>query len=187
MNMQALMQQAQKMQREMEKAQKDLEAKEFEIISAGGGIKVIITGKKLIKNIEIDEDSQELGVYVTGKHQVNAFDMYACCWPGCLSVIYNVDKIGLIQIQDVRKNNDTALWLRVIEKTNCYLFPKMLGQYRRRRGSITPPSIKNRILWHYRLFRDAEHLGKVMSIILMLMNIVGNSYKKLFYVKKYSK
>ena len=56
MNMQALMQQAQKMQREMEKAQKDLEAKEFEIISAGGGIKVIITGKKLVKNIEIDED-----------------------------------------------------------------------------------------------------------------------------------
>ena len=56
MNMQQLMQQAQKMQREMEKAQKDLEAKEFEIISAGGGIKVIITGKKLIKNIEIDED-----------------------------------------------------------------------------------------------------------------------------------
>ena len=56
MTMQALMQQAQKMQREMEKAQKDLEAKEFEIISAGGGIKVIITGKKLIKNIEIDED-----------------------------------------------------------------------------------------------------------------------------------
>ena len=56
MNMQALMQQAQKMQREMEKAQKDLEAKEFEIISAGGGIKVTITGKKLVKNIEIDED-----------------------------------------------------------------------------------------------------------------------------------
>ena len=56
MNMNALMQQAQRMQREMEKAQKDLEAKEFDIISAGGGIKVTITGKKLIKNIEIDED-----------------------------------------------------------------------------------------------------------------------------------
>lgn len=56
MNMQALMQQAQKMQREMEKAQKDLEAKEFEIVSAGGGIKVIITGGKVVKSIEIDED-----------------------------------------------------------------------------------------------------------------------------------
>ena len=56
MNMQALMQQAQRMQREMEKAQKDLEAKEFEIVSAGGGIKVTISGAKVIKNIEIDED-----------------------------------------------------------------------------------------------------------------------------------
>ena len=56
MNINALMQQAQKMQREMEKAQKNLEAKEFEIVSAGGGIKVTITGKKMIKNIEIDED-----------------------------------------------------------------------------------------------------------------------------------
>ena len=56
MNMQQLMQQAQKMQREMEKAQKDLEAKEFEIVSAGGGIKVTITGSKVVKNIEIDED-----------------------------------------------------------------------------------------------------------------------------------
>ena len=56
MNMQALMQQAQRMQREMEKAQKDLEAKEFEIVSAGGGIKITITGAKVVKNIEIDED-----------------------------------------------------------------------------------------------------------------------------------
>ena len=56
MNMQALMQQAQKMQRKKKKAQKDLEAKEFEIVSAGGGIKVIITGGKIVKSIEIDED-----------------------------------------------------------------------------------------------------------------------------------
>ena len=56
MNMQALMHQAQKMQREMEKAQKELQAKEFEIVSAGGGIKIIITGGKVVKSISIDED-----------------------------------------------------------------------------------------------------------------------------------
>ena len=56
MNMNALMQQAQKMQREMEKAQKDLEAKVFDVVSAGGGIKVSISGAKEIKSIEIDED-----------------------------------------------------------------------------------------------------------------------------------
>ena len=56
MNMQALMQQAQKMQREMEKAQKELEAKEFEVTSAGGAIKVTITGAKKVKAINIDND-----------------------------------------------------------------------------------------------------------------------------------
>ena len=56
MNMNALMQQAQKMQREMEKAQKDLEAKEFEVVSAGGGIKIVITGAKVVKSIELDKD-----------------------------------------------------------------------------------------------------------------------------------
>ena len=56
MNMNALMQQAQKMQREMEKAQKDLVAKEFEVVSAGGGIKVVITGAKEIKSIDLDKD-----------------------------------------------------------------------------------------------------------------------------------
>lgn len=56
MNMQALMQQAQKMQKEMERQQKELEAKEFEIISAGGGIKVVISGAKEIKSIDIDKE-----------------------------------------------------------------------------------------------------------------------------------
>ena len=56
MNMNALMQQAQKMQKEMEKAQQELEAKEFEVVSAGGGIKVVITGAKNIKSIDIDKD-----------------------------------------------------------------------------------------------------------------------------------
>lgn len=136
--------------------------------------------------IEIDEDSQELGVYVTGKHQVNKFDMYACCWPGCLSVMYNAEKIGLIQIRDVKKNNDSAMWLRIIQHTNCYLLPKQLGLYRRRRGSITPPSIKARILWHYRLFRDAELMSCIGSFIWMCINILGNSYKKILYIKRYN-
>ena len=37
---------------------------------------------------EIDESSKPLGVYVSGKDHVRPFDMKACCWPGCLSVMY---------------------------------------------------------------------------------------------------
>lgn len=56
MNMNVLMQQAQKMQREMEKAQKELEAKTFEVVSAGGGIKVTISGSKKVLSIDIDSE-----------------------------------------------------------------------------------------------------------------------------------
>lgn len=56
MDMRALMQQATRMQQEMEKQQKELEAKDFTITSAGGGITVVITGAKVIKSIDIDED-----------------------------------------------------------------------------------------------------------------------------------
>ena len=126
----------------------------------------------------------EIGVTVSGIKRVGKFGMYACCWPGCLSVMYDQKKIGVIQINDIRKNNDTAMWLKVIQKSNCYLLKETLAKYRRRKGSITPPSIKDRILWHYRLFRDAEELNKVSSFIWMIINIVGNSYKKVFYISR---
>ena len=71
MNMQALMQQAQRMHREMEKAQKDLEAKEFEIVSAGGGIKIVIQGTKEIKSIDIDQDMIVVAVNEAIAHVIN--------------------------------------------------------------------------------------------------------------------
>ena len=134
---------------------------------------------------EISESGEDLGVYVSGKKSVGKFGMYACCWPGCLAVMYDARKIGLIQINDVKKNNDTAMWLKVIRKANCYLLKENLARYRRRKGSITPPSLKARILWHYRLFRDAEEMNPVLSVFWMCMNMVGNLYKKVFFVRKF--
>ena len=133
---------------------------------------------------EISEAGEPLGVYVSGKRRVGKFDMFACCWPGCLAVMYDTTRIGLIQINDVRKNNDTAMWLKVVRKADCYLLKSNLARYRRRQGSITPPSITERILWHYRLFRDAEQMGVVGSAFWMCVNIVGNLYKKIFFVHK---
>lgn len=132
---------------------------------------------------EIDEQSNSLGILVSGKKIVSSFDMKACCWPGCLSVMYNADVIGLIQIHDIKKNNDTALWLSIIKKTKCYLLKENLGKYRRRCGSITPISIKQKIIWHYRLFKDAEKMKTISSLFWTFINIIGNSYKKFFFVK----
>lgn len=134
--------------------------------------------------VEIDEDSKEIGVYVGGIRKVGKYGMYSCCWPGCLSVMYDAEVVGLIQIADVKKNNDTAMWLKVVEKAKCYLLKENLGCYRRRKGSITPPSIKDRIKWHYKLFRSVGK-GKIAASFWMCVNIVGNMIKKTFFVRKY--
>lgn len=136
--------------------------------------------------VEIAEDGKELGVYVSGRKKVGKFGMYACCWPGCLSVMYDTLSVGKIQINDVRKNNDTAIWLKVIQKSDCYLLKENLGQYRRRKGSITPPSISDRVYWHYKLFRQAENMNPVFATFWMCINVIGNLFKKVFYVTRYN-
>lgn len=136
--------------------------------------------------VEIDEQDNELGVLVSGKEHVSKFDMYACCWPGCLSVMYDASKIGLIQINDIKKNNDTALWLKVVRKADCYLLKECLGKYRRRANSITPKTFWHRIWAHYPLFRIAEEMNPIQATFWVIMNVFGNAYKKFKYVKKYS-
>ena len=52
-NMNNLMKQAQRMQRQMEESQKELETKEFTAAAGGGAVKVTVTGKKEIVKIEL--------------------------------------------------------------------------------------------------------------------------------------
>lgn len=135
---------------------------------------------------EIDESSKPLSVTVSGKRKVGKWEMFACCWPGCLSVMWDAEKIGLIQIENIKKNNDSAMWLKAIKKEKCYLLKENLALYRRRTGSITPPDTLTKIKWHYYLFRDAEKMNPFASFFWMAVNILGNSYKKFFYVKSKS-
>ena len=57
MNINALMQQAQKMQKDLAKAQKALDETLFEISSAGGAITLKIYGNRKVESIDIDKDA----------------------------------------------------------------------------------------------------------------------------------
>ena len=55
-NMSNLMKQAQRMQRQMEENQKELETKEFTAKAGGGAVEVTVTGKKEVKKIKLSEE-----------------------------------------------------------------------------------------------------------------------------------
>ena len=132
---------------------------------------------------EIDENSVPNGKTVTGPKRITKQGMYNYCWPGCLTVMYDADAVGLIQIADIKKNNDYAMWLKVCQKATCYLLDENLAKYRKRSGSISNHSYTKLIKWHYMLFRVCAEKSPVASAICTMINLGFGVCKKIFYVK----
>lgn len=56
-NMSNLMKQAQRMQRQMEESQKELETKEFTAKAGGGAVEVTVTGKRELTKVKLSRRS----------------------------------------------------------------------------------------------------------------------------------
>lgn len=135
--------------------------------------------------LEINADGMKNGIMVTGPRRITKTGMFHYCWPGCLTVMYDAKTIGLVQIADIKKNNDYAMWLKVCKKADCYLLDEELALYRRgRQGSISSHSIKKLIGWHYKLHKEAEACGTLLALFNTGRNLLFGFYKKSRYVKK---
>ena len=132
---------------------------------------------------EIDMEDNRNGITVTGPPKITKTGFFNYCWPGCLTVMYDRDVVGLVQIADIKKNNDYAMWLKVCRRTDCYLLNEELALYRRgRAGSVSTHSIKTMIGWHYKLYREAEGQNPVTAVFNTCRNMVFGFYKKKRYV-----
>lgn len=135
--------------------------------------------------IEIDEGSIETGVTVRGPKHITKLALYAFCWPGCLTVMYNRDSIGLIQIPDIKKNNDYAMWLQVCQNADCHYLDEVLAKYRRgRKGSVSTHSYSTLIKWHYKLWHEAMKKNVMASVFWTGLNMVCGLIKKVYFVHK---
>lgn len=136
---------------------------------------------------EIDSNSDETGIIVTGPKHITKRLMYLYDWIGCLTVIYNREYVGMVQIGDLKKNNDYALWLKIIKKADCYLYDKILAKYRRgRSGSIRSNQKAVVLIKHlYIMFRTEEGFSNLSAFIHTCLCLICVCFKKLVYTKKY--
>ncbi len=132
---------------------------------------------------EMDEDGNPTGTVVSGPKHITKTGMYNYCWPGCLTVMYDREVVGDIQIADIRKNNDYAMWLKIVRKADCYLLADNLAIYRKRTGSISNHSYMALVKWHYKLYREAEEMNPVVSLFNTGRNLFFGVWKKIKYVK----
>lgn len=117
----------------------------------------------------------------TGPNVVNERKMYDYCYFSTITVMYDREKIGLIQIANLRKNNDYAMWLQIIKKSNAYRLPECLSYYIKHDRSVSSGSKVKLVKWHYKLFREGLGNNPIMSLILTLNNLFHGIWKKLYY------
>lgn len=117
----------------------------------------------------------------TGPDVVTKRKMYDYCYFSTITVMYEREKIGLIQIANLRKNNDYAMWLQAIEKSNAYRLPECLSYYIKHEGSVSSGSKTKLIKWHYKLFREGLGKDPVVSVILTANNLVHGVWKKIHF------
>lgn len=110
--------------------------------------------------------------------------MHNYCYFSTITVMYEREKMWLIQIENLRKNNDYAIWLKVIEKSNCYRLPKCFSYYIKHEGSVSSGSKLKLIKWHYKLYKDGLHKNRFVSALLTVRNLFFGVIKKVRYREK---
>ena len=117
----------------------------------------------------------------TGPNVVNRRKMRDYCYFSTITVMYDCEFIGLIQIEPIRKNNDYAMWLKIIEKSPCYRLNECLSYYIKHDGSISSGKKWKLIKHHYIMWRKAEHESPFISCVLTLRNLFWGVIKKIKY------
>ena len=120
----------------------------------------------------------------TGPMVINKRKMYDYCYFSTITVMYERERIGLIQIADLKKNNDYAIWLKAIEKSNAYRLPECLSFYIKHNGSVSSGSKLKLIKWHYLLFRIGMDKPPIVAAFYTANNLVHGVLKKVIYKKK---
>ena len=133
---------------------------------------------------QMDEESVPLGIMVTGPGKITRTGMHNYNWMGCLTVMYDADVVGLIQIKDIKKRNDYAIWLHACEKAECYLLDEPLSDYRIRKVSVSHAGLSALLKWQYRLYRVAFEKNVLSSGFNTIRNMFFGVLKKKLYVHK---
>lgn len=133
----------------------------------------------------IDEDSVPLGIYVSGPDKVNKRKIYNYDYIGQLTMIYSAKEFGLIQIKDIKKNNDYAIRLQLYKKpgTMAYLLKENLAKYRVRKISISHDKFRKKFKSHYDLFHICEEKSVTVSAWYTCWNMFFGILKKKNYEK----
>ncbi len=121
----------------------------------------------------IDENSNPLKVLRLSPKSISYKRALIGCSIGCLSAMYNCEKVGKIKIKRLDKRNDDAMWFKILEKcNNGYLLNENLALYRIGNNSISSGSKLKLLKYHFKLYRVIQEYSIILSLFFTFTNII---------------
>ncbi len=123
----------------------------------------------------IDEDGNDLNILKQPKENITYKELLKENQIGCLTVIYDQEKLGKVYMPLIRKRQDYGLWLDILKKIKyADKIDETLGIYRIRKNSISRNKIEM-LKYNFYLFNKYQNLSKITSFYYLGWNI----YRKL--------
>lgn len=127
----------------------------------------------------IDEDNNKLKS-IFSPIKLSYKKMLRNNYVGCLTAIYDQDKLGKIYMSKIRKRQDWTLWLKIFKIIkNTRGINETLAIYRDRRGSIS----NNKVLllkYNWIIYNEELGFNKLKSLMLLLNFLYYYARKKIF-------
>ena len=112
----------------------------------------------------IEENSGEIIDQINIPEKVDYSELLKQNIIGCLSAVYDTQKIGKVYMPDILKRQDFALWLNILKKIPyAYGIDEPLAYYRVRKTSVS----SNKLIaskYNWKLYREIEKLPLYKAI-----------------------
>ena len=111
---------------------------------------------------KLNEQGKVVGT-VGVPERVSYSDLLKVCSIGCLTAMYDAQKLGKVYMPLIRKRQDLGLWLRILkQEPYAYGIQQVLGQYQLRADSISANK-RSAAQFTWKLYREVEKLNPLLA------------------------
>ncbi|MEM6685812.1 MAG: glycosyltransferase family 2 protein [Bacteroidota bacterium] len=126
----------------------------------------------------MDESGRSLGKMVKALPKVDFSKMLKSNYIGNLTGMYNAETLGKVYMPNIRKRQDWALWLTLVQKVGfAYSLAEPLAKYRMREDSISSNKL-NLLKYNYTIYRKALKFGTFKSCVYLLRFLIEHFFIK---------
>lgn len=124
------------------------------------------------------EEGKFLDKIIVSPLKLSYKDLLKTNYIGCLTAIYDTQKVGKVYMPLINKRQDYGLWLKILKKTDfAYGLKEPLATYRLMSNSVSSNKFKL-LKYNYLLFKKHEGFSSLKAFYYLCWNIVIKLLKR---------